>query len=670
MKFFGIFVLASTVFSTAFAAPDPRLRSIKHVVHEKREASNSPWVKRSLAERDSLMPMRIGLTQRNLESGHDLLMEISDPASPKYGKHLSDHEVIEMFAPSEESKDAVLKWLHSFGISPERISISRNKQWIQFDARVVEAEALLHTTYHIYEHEPSGRINIACDQYHVPEHVKQHIDYITPGIKLFHLSGPLSPEREEKRKKRAAQPEPRAASEKASKSSSDHIGFHVVKPIFKSAGDLITSILYDLSIKSPRSRQLCSRTNDQIVSPYCVKELYGINTTSLPKKGAVDPNNKMGIFQSLGQRYSPLDNEAFNSMISTGIPPGEGTPELRSIDGGPGRATLLPLRPAGAESNLDIQSSQHIIYPQSHVVFSVDDQPTQENYYYQGFLNNFFDGIDGSYCSFSSDGLTGNSNDTDPPIDPTYPNPDNVGQRGAYRGPLDCGTVKPTYVTSISYGGLENTLDLPANYQKRQCSEVMKLGIAGHTFVVASGDSGVAINGEYVNNPNGCLRPAGQTTGPGTIFNPGFPSNCPYFLTVGSTEWNSKNREIATTAFGSGGGFSNVHAQPDYQKTAVSQYLANANLPFSSYDLTAGDTLGAGGGVFNRGGRAYPDVSAIGWNIPVIVNGALMMVGGTSASAPIVAGILTVINELRLKAGKGPVGFVNPTLYANPDKFK
>jgi tripeptidyl-peptidase-1 len=38
---------------------------------------------------------------------------------------------------------------------------------------------------------------------------------------------------------------------------------------------------------------------------------------------------------------------------------------------------------------------------------------------------------------------------------------------------------------------------------------------------------------------------------------------------------------------------------------------------------------------------------------------------GTSTSAPIVGSIITLINEQRIKAGKGPVGFVNPMLYVN-----
>jgi len=61
-------------------------------------------------------------------------------------------------------------------------------------------------------------------------------------------------------------------------------------------------------------------------------------------------------------------------------------------------------------------------------------------------------------------------------------------------------------------------------------------------------------------------------------------------------------------------------------------------------------------------GRGYPDVSAVGDGILVISNGAIVIEGGTSASAPIFASILNRINEHRLLAGKTTVGFVNPTL--------
>lgn len=53
-----------------------------------------------------------------------------------------------------------------------------------------------------------------------------------------------------------------------------------------------------------------------------------------------------------------------------------------------------------------------------------------------------------------------------------------------------CGVYQPTNVMSISYGWPES--QNTAAYQERQCNEFMKLGLQGHTVLVASGDVGVA----------------------------------------------------------------------------------------------------------------------------------------------------------------------------------
>lgn len=47
--------------------------------------------------------------------------------------------------------------------------------------------------------------------------------------------------------------------------------------------------------------------------------------------------------------------------------------------------------------------------------------------------------------------------------------------------------------------------------------------------------------------------------------------------------------------------------------------------------------------------------------------GSFTTAGGTSASAPIFSSVINRINEERIAIGKGPVGFINPTLYAHPE---
>jgi len=72
-------------------------------------------------------------------------------------------------------------------------------------------------------------------------------------------------------------------------------------------------------------------------------------------------------------------------------------------------------------------------------------------------------------------------------------------------------------------------------------------------------------------------------------------------------------------------------------------------------------------------GRGYPDVSMLGGvqNAYCIAPSANSWygIGGTSASAPAFAGIVAKLNDARLRAGKAPMGFINPFLYQNPRAF-
>jgi hypothetical protein len=60
-----------------------------HVLHEKRDAAPVAWTKYSRAPKDTVLPVRIGLTQRNLEHSDRFLDDISDPDSPNFGMNSS-----------------------------------------------------------------------------------------------------------------------------------------------------------------------------------------------------------------------------------------------------------------------------------------------------------------------------------------------------------------------------------------------------------------------------------------------------------------------------------------------------------------------------------------------------------------------------------------------------
>lgn len=154
-------VAALAAFAAAVPAAVPHL---DYVVHEKRDldATSKTWVKRSTVPVGRALPIRIGLTQSNLDEGHDMLMAVSEHDSPSFGKHYTQEEIIDLFAPAKSTVDAVRAWLESAGIKD--VTQSTNKQWLQVDVPVEQLDALLQTSYHEFEHQETGAVHVACDQ--------------------------------------------------------------------------------------------------------------------------------------------------------------------------------------------------------------------------------------------------------------------------------------------------------------------------------------------------------------------------------------------------------------------------------------------------------------------------------------------------------------------------
>jgi kumamolisin len=188
--------------------------------------------------------------------------------------------------------------------------------------------------------------------------------------------------------------------------------------------------------------------------------------------------------------------------------------------------------------------------------------------------------------------------------------------------------LRPSIV-SISWGGPENSWTAQArNTLNSACQDAATMGV---TVLVASGDQG-ATDG----SANGAL----------TV---DFPSSSPYVIGCGGTKlsltgkfirseqvWN----ELAQNEGATGGGVSEVFAIPAFQ--------SSANVP-------------AAPNAFR--GRGVPDVAAdadpaSGYD--VLVDGESTVIGGTSAVAPLWAGLLARINQL---IGK-PAGYLNPLLYS------
>jgi len=143
----------------------------------------------------------------------------------------------------------------------------------------------------------------SCEKYHLPKDLRQHIDYITPGIKL------LAPVESHFSQKKAAA----AAAESALKAQKRNLNHHA-----------LSNKIPNPPHTDPNDLSTC----DIAITPACVAALYKI-----PRGTSKHPNNSLGIFESELQFYTQLDLNAFFGNYSDWIPGGT-HPIAANVDGG------------------------------------------------------------------------------------------------------------------------------------------------------------------------------------------------------------------------------------------------------------------------------------------------------------------------------------------------
>jgi len=192
-------------------------------------------------------------------------------------------------------------------------------------------------------------------------------------------------------------------------------------------------------------------------------------------------------------------------------------------------------------------------------------------------------------------------------------------------------SIPQTFTTS--YGDDEQTV--PPDYATSVCNLLAQLGVRGSSVIFSSGDFGVG-NGDCKTND-----------GTDTIrFQPIFPATCPYVTGVGGTVGINPEQTVNFSS----GGFSNYFPRPVYQEKAVSTFLGGLGNTYS--------------GLYNASGRGFPDVAAQGLGFQVVIGGGTHSIGGTSASAPTFAAIVSLLNDYRFANGMSSLGFLNPMLYS------
>ncbi len=176
---------------------------------------------------------------------------------------------------------------------------------------------------------------------------------------------------------------------------------------------------------------------------------------------------------------------------------------------------------------------------------------------------------------------------------------------------------------------------------------VIRLGLAGTSVLIASGDSG----------SSACS--AGDPTDKTASVS--FPASSPWVTAVGGTQlrltknttrktevvWNQSDPFAANTGIGGGGGLSTMFGRPAYQNPSQTNVTTEK--------------------------RAVPDIAAhaaVGPSIPFYTGGVWTPGNGTSQATPLMAGAIALLSARERAAGRPPLGFINPWLYKTGKKRK
>ena len=183
-------------------------------------------------------------------------------------------------------------------------------------------------------------------------------------------------------------------------------------------------------------------------------------------------------------------------------------------------------------------------------------------------------------------------------------------------------------VISISWGGPETFLDAYSDMER----VLKKAKDKGVTVCVATGDSGAS---------------DGISDGKAHA---DYPASSQYVLACGGTEILLNRRKVkevvwnngSTDGGATGGGVSELFDKPSWQ---------------SELTIPSVNT--------GKAGRIIPDVAglAASGDYNIFEADEEILIGGTSAVAPLWASFITLVNEARAENNKQPLGFVNERFY-------
>ncbi|KAH7625486.1 peptidase S8/S53 domain-containing protein [Sordaria sp. MPI-SDFR-AT-0083] len=579
------------------------LATASRVVVEEASHLSVGWKLDHHATDSDQIQLSIALKEAGIEALKRRLLQQSTSGNDPNSRHLTKEEVDKHRQPDHKSITAVGRWLQSHGIT----SYKAESSWITFDATATTVKTLFGAdlAYYSYSGDPGTQL-LRARSYTIPRWLNDHVDFVHP---LTHFMPPRNHNDSTLRLGRRQPAQPK------------------------------------LSTREEFFAPPCWTGT----FPGCIRKLYNLTYTHAPRPRSPSPV-RFGIAGFLEQYITHQDVTSFLTAYAPELLPPTPTP---SRGGSGGSLTRPPVTNATAEPPYNITITLlnnatpwdlHSTDPAlSGLEANLDVQyalslghPTQVIYYATG----------GRGTKLDSSGR---------PLPANDPRANNEPFLEFLQALLALPDTQIPHVLSISYADDEQSV--PRRYAHRVCDLFAALAARGTSVLVATGDGGAAGIGYSAGGGDSCIKNDGSGR---RAFVPTFPASCPWVTSVGATDNTALN---LTGADFSSGGFSEYFDRPLWQRAAVDPYVSShvrsgSNKPRKTAHPHAQKPV-----YFSLNGRGMPDIAAIGSGFQIMHRGEMVEVRGTSASTPVVAAMVALVNDQRLRQGKRSLGWLNGHLY-------
>lgn len=360
---------------------------------------------------------------------------MSDPASHRYGQHLSKEEVEQLVRPARQTTDLVSKWLRNHGIRD--LEYTAAGDWISLSLPVRTAERLLGCEYHEFEHAEDGHVLVRTLSWSIPSYLHQHIDTIQPTTSFLRTMpqdryGGVPP------------PEWETAGRMPTYDE-------LVDEDKLDRGHLDIPELQDL----PANPQPIDACNRLAVSPLCLRVLYG----TLNYVPQATWSNKMGLVNFLGNVNNRSDVNMFLERYRPDAARAGAAHKIETVLVAGGDDQQTPnteeqmKQKKGLEGAVDAETMIGVAHPTPLMAWNV-----------------------GGRAQLIQRRAKASANEP-------------------YLEWLQYVLAQSTlpHVISISYADVEQTV--PLSYAKRVCAGFAQLGARGVSVIVSAGDHGVGSEG-------------------------------------------------------------------------------------------------------------------------------------------------------------------------------